>query len=254
MDTQHSNCYPPVQDDDITPFQKHRYRPLTTWIGCGKYDNEEIKLLFLSTLIGFALFSVCGLVVFLHVPECIPTAPGEYFYSPAQDQVRYEERQFDLARMPDAPTPFQATPSEELDELWKDLFRYSVNQIPKSQARFLQPKTVPIPGDTSNYIVGLDMFHQIHCLYSIHKVLNPDYYPKIWEDHSSHCIELLREAIMCSGSITPLVWQWNDTLGEAEMRWDVVHTCRSFDLVHKWAKDNQLRRLFLTDVHVEDDL
>jgi len=43
-------------------------------------------------------------------------------------------------------------------------FTDSVNQIPKSQARLLRHKTVPIPGDEENYIVGLDMFHQIHCL------------------------------------------------------------------------------------------
>jgi len=41
-----------------------------------------------------------------------------------------------------------------------------VNQIPASEANKLVDKTVPIPNDEDNYIVTLEVFHQLHCLVS----------------------------------------------------------------------------------------
>lgn len=43
-----------------------------------------------------------------------------------------------------------------------------MNRIPKSQAALLPNKTAPIPGDDGYYIITLDVFHQLHCLVSIH--------------------------------------------------------------------------------------
>jgi hypothetical protein len=31
--------------------------------------------------------------------------------------------------------------------------------------------------------------------------------------HITHCLNQIRQSIMCHGDITPYVWQWNETLG-----------------------------------------
>lgn len=36
--------------------------------------------------------------------------------------------------------------------------------------------TTRIPGDDNGYIVGLDVFHQLHCLNHLRKTLYPDRY------------------------------------------------------------------------------
>lgn len=41
-----------------------------------------------------------------------------------------------------------------------------ISRISKAQAQQMHNKTVPIPGEPGSYIVGLDVFHQLHCLVS----------------------------------------------------------------------------------------
>lgn len=39
-----------------------------------------------------------------------------------------------------------------------------ISAIPKSQAALLPNRTVPFPRQEENYIITLDVFHQLHCL------------------------------------------------------------------------------------------
>jgi hypothetical protein len=39
-----------------------------------------------------------------------------------------------------------------------------IMKIDKHSAMQLPNKTQPVPGDEEHYIVGLDVFHQLHCL------------------------------------------------------------------------------------------
>lgn len=77
---------------------------------------------------------------------------------------------------------FQSDPSPEVDKAWEDLYisaspaQYyawlnqllsldSTSRIPKSIAERLPNKTSEIYGDPDGYyIVGLEVFHQLHCL------------------------------------------------------------------------------------------
>lgn len=36
--------------------------------------------------------------------------------------------------------------------------------------------TLPIPGEDDGYIVGLEVYHQLHCLDFLRRALYPDYY------------------------------------------------------------------------------
>jgi hypothetical protein len=56
--------------------------------------------------------------------------------------------------------------------------------------------------------------------------------------HLEHCIEGLRQSIMCSSDISPIVWKWtgNETLPSG----NIVHTCRDWKRVHDWGKSHIL--------------
>jgi len=81
----------------------------------------------------------------------------------------------------------------------------------------------------------------------LRKALYPDYYPQIHgnergnsiEDldglHWSHCIESLRQSLMCSADISPLVWQWVDRVKEVRIMGNIAHTCRNYDKIKEWA-------------------
>jgi len=48
--------------------------------------------------------------------------------------------------------------------------------VPEHQARLLPNHTVKIPGMKDEYIIGLDVFHQLHCLNLFRKLIYPERY------------------------------------------------------------------------------
>lgn len=56
--------------------------------------------------------------------------------------------------------------------------------------------------------------------------------------HIGHCIEFLRQQIMCSAD-TALEHRRADG-GETEVDgWGVTHQCRDWDAIWRWARDNR---------------
>jgi len=84
----------------------------------------------------------------------------------------------------------------------------------------------------------------------------PDDYPEIQhlsKIHIRHCIGAIRQSLMCFSDVTPIVWQWNETLGVGDQRDDIVHTCRKFDRVQEWGKNNFYSSTPNLQTHVEWD-
>ncbi|KAJ8093851.1 hypothetical protein PM082_009715 [Marasmius tenuissimus] len=119
-------------------------------------------------------------------------------------------------------TEYVGGPSPELDRRWDDLYRFP---------------TIRIPSDPDNYIVALDVFHQVHCLNMLRKGLRPDYYPPVEDWHVQHCIEHLRQAILCSSDVSLIIYHWNYEQNSTYGRSATPHTCRNFDTIYEWAKD-----------------
>lgn len=58
-----------------------------------------------------------------------------------------------------------------------------ISQIPYSAARQLPNATEWIPGSDDQYIVELDVFHQLHCLNAIRKTFFPERYRHVFKDY-----------------------------------------------------------------------
>lgn len=83
----------------------------------------------------------------------------------------------------------------------------------------------------------------------IRQTLRPDYYkpevPSIIDGHEedglygpshmNHCVETLRQAIMCASDVTPYTWEWVDEKQHLRNRIKTPHTCRNFDKIREWA-------------------
>ncbi|KAK3387941.1 hypothetical protein B0H63DRAFT_509629 [Podospora didyma] len=104
------------------------------------------------------------------------------------------------------------------------------------------------------YVAGFDVFHTLHCLNNIRKALNPSFYgtgshqhgegehetrssPETTAMHQDHCIEQLRQYVMCSGDMTPIGTRYYPGLGRNYVESDVPHTCRSIEPLRRWMVD-----------------
>jgi hypothetical protein len=110
--------------------------------------------------------------------------------APANEAVEYEtvvfRRGFGTGK-----SPYQGYPTEAHDALWDDLYQCQlsilwVGNLPKvikdgvrlhideEQAWQLPNKTVGIPGLPDQYVIGLDVFHQLHCV--VHLTWSCDFF------------------------------------------------------------------------------
>lgn len=91
----------------------------------------------------------------------------------------------------------------------------------------------------------------------LRQVIHPDDYPemqRLSKIHLRHCIGVIRQSLMCFSDITPIVWQWNETLHIGDERDDVVHTCRNFERIQEWGEKNFYSSMLDLETHVEWDI
>ena len=146
--------------------------------------------------------------------------------------------------------------------------------ISERQAKKLPHPTLPIPG-TKRYLVQLDVWHQLHCLNDLRKLLYPDRFPGLeelkdkdgvidttdsvfrhWGEFNiltpiissfnfeltvllDHCVDALRQTLMCHADVSPISFHVNVPVAHGVFpRLSTSHTCRDFGKIQDWAKRN----------------
>lgn len=72
--------------------------------------------------------------------------------------------------------------------------------------------------------------------------------------HLNHCLNALRQSIMCHSDVSVLVWQWYDRPEDQEDPFDelrshnypftnIPHTCRNFDKISEWARSRRATKM-----------
>jgi hypothetical protein len=56
---------------------------------------------------------------------------------------------------------------------------------------------------------------------------------------TDHCIDALRQSVMCHGDVATLYWQWTPGFVEPQAWKPTTHTCRNFDKIEDWAAKNR---------------
>ncbi|KAJ7263055.1 hypothetical protein C8J57DRAFT_1334565 [Mycena rebaudengoi] len=197
----------------------------------------------------------------------VPLKSNRVLYSPALEAVENQVQVYHVG-FPGDLSPFQVPPSPALDQAWSDLYNFGISRITKDQAALLPNKTHAIPGDEGHYIAELDVFHNLHCLNKVRMALDPDYYPD-WKisttnnlipsqknatEHVYHCVDWIRQSLMCAGDTSVIVWQWADFAKESIVKGNVAHTCRNFEKLQDWAKERTLLDVYDPSVKIEDDI
>ena len=58
--------------------------------------------------------------------------------------------------------------------------------------------------------------------------------------YSDHCLDQVRQALMCFGDTSVVHYSWSETVHGMRPRVDNLHTCRKYDLLLQWAEDRAL--------------
>jgi hypothetical protein len=146
-------------------------------------------------------------------------------------------------------------PNEKNNKLWEDLYNFGITGVTPSEANQLINTTVPVElkDGTISHLVELDVFHQLHCLNTLRQSLYEDAFP-LWEyyedgrrrydtigaRHWDHCLDALRQTLMCHGDVTPIVFHYNHTSHGTFPKLNAVHVCRNWDSIVNWAKAREV--------------
>lgn len=121
-------------------------------------------------------------------------------------------------------------------------------RIPGEDLEKANVTSVPLNDDQGGYFATLDVFHTLHCVNNIRKSYYSDYYHNpnpvaVQQEHFDHCIDLLRQVIMCHGDISLHTFEWKD-----DYRWPwpsmrTEHQCRNWDKLMAWSEDHNIPNL-----------
>ncbi|KAM3065613.1 hypothetical protein ACMFMG_011322 [Clarireedia jacksonii] len=100
-----------------------------------------------------------------------------------------------------------------------------------SHAKLPDPYIVAVNRTSDGPAYMVSAFHQLHCL----SYLVEHYQATMTEEvaeHTAHCVDYLRQAIMCNADIS-LEGQTPEGAG-----WGAVHQCKDWDALLEWANKN----------------
>jgi hypothetical protein len=176
------------------------------------------------------------------VASCLDTTSS---YSPARPAVRYKETHFD-ANISQSP---YVGATKAVDMEWGHV-NFGDQMVSAGEMALLHKPldsltvTDPKTGEVG-YRVGLEVFHQLHCLNMIRKASYPEYQDEYehgdfgvpreqLRGHLDHCIEMLRMNLMCHADIGVITFHefpekglWPD--------FSSWHVCRDYDAIRDWA-------------------
>jgi hypothetical protein len=71
--------------------------------------------------------------------------------------------------------------------------------------------------------------------------------------HVAHCIDSIRQSLMCMSDISVIMWQWDIHDKISKPVGNVAHICRNFDAIRDWASERRLVEDFDKFTYVSDD-
>ncbi|KAF3070827.1 hypothetical protein GL218_00216 [Daldinia childiae] len=225
---------------------------LTSW---AKASGTVLAVL--NTILLLSIIAVLSLSK--HEKECseVQCAAKTSYYSPLLEEdagaIEYEFRRFQGAL--EHRSIYKGTPNKELDAAWEEITHMNnsgvngevIDRIGKSRISVKYPES-----QGGQYDVGIEVFHHLHCLNILRQYTYKEYYfrpenrPKSFTDsepvmrlHLDHCIEMLREVLICHGDVGIITYNWVQPWG-LYPDFSTYHKCRRLDKIVDWADKHAL--------------
>ncbi|KAH8671704.1 hypothetical protein BX600DRAFT_510367 [Xylariales sp. PMI_506] len=157
------------------------------------------------------------------------------------------------------PSLARQMPDPSADEIWEEWELTRVFPITREQVVKLgkNPETAAKLendiwglGDDA-YIGVFDVYHQLHCLNSLRQIAYGSYYnmstvnpdkkhASIPEFHVNHCVDILMQALQCSGNVNLMTYHWVETQDYPFPDMSVQKKCISFDKLTEFRRANTI--------------
>ncbi|KAJ9653550.1 hypothetical protein H2198_007270 [Neophaeococcomyces mojaviensis] len=160
------------------------------------------------------------------------------------------------------PSIWRQNPSPAVDEAWESISDTSLFRITRADVLALgrDPSTTTAVPPSYNlgadlYFAELDGQHQLHCLNAIRKYAYFPYYfgdkyndtismPVFHQHHLSHCLDILRQNLLCQESTDIITYQWVEGQSIPQPDFSIEKVCKRRDQIVDWL---DRRYLPLTD-------
>ncbi|KAF4979771.1 hypothetical protein FZEAL_4075 [Fusarium zealandicum] len=168
------------------------------------------------------------------------------YTAPAHGAVEYETVTFnsDFPEDHSGKTVYHGASSKS-EKAWTKLLDPYIVQISGKEAQGISRPTSKISKDPDYYITGLDVYHQLHCLNDIRKLVR-DYnstdgtLDRLQTMHKFHCIDSIRQSLMCNADLSLIHWYWADQPGKHFPNATTTHICRNWSKIEEWAVKHRL--------------
>ncbi|KAF9497144.1 hypothetical protein BDN71DRAFT_1445169 [Pleurotus eryngii] len=235
---------------------------------CGKDISALCLTLYFAgiILLSFSCFTTLHILLTPPAPSMEPSKIfPELLYSPVDHLVGYKVQKFHTGFFDDEePSVFDGPSTDAMDKAWTglyDIYTYAISSLTEEENKHLPEPTVPSFGNMSRLYGGLDVFHQLHCLDYVRMAIEPERYGNSHSKHSSleerraskdlphvsdtehvsHCIDMIRQSLMCSADISVISWYMPEASSPEHApkplpRFDQTRMCRDFDSLRDWAR------------------
>ncbi|MCJ1447482.1 MAG: hypothetical protein MMC23_007993 [Stictis urceolatum] len=154
----------------------------------------------------------------------------------------------------DAPSPYRGPPSDDIDRAWNWTTHVGPVDLGVDESDLeslgLDAETVARYPD-GVYMVEFEFSHQLHCLNLLRMASHMDYYqsrridfresPGMVRTHLDHCVEMLRQTLMCHADSNLFPSQWVKGRSVPYPNFNVRHTCRDFNSILQYSLDHRVQ-------------
>ncbi|KAI1119895.1 hypothetical protein F5Y10DRAFT_259447 [Nemania abortiva] len=153
----------------------------------------------------------------------------------------------------DFPSVYRGYPNVDVDAAWKRITKvgpFSLTAEDVIKMGKSAEECSKLPEELGGGYMGtVEVFHQLHCLDMIRKYTYLDYYlhknRDYWGNplmrvHIDHCIEMLRQVLMCNSDLGVITYNFVEIRPEAWPDFNTVHRCRNFEDVLNWYHEREL--------------
>ncbi|KAM0322262.1 hypothetical protein ACHAQA_009551 [Verticillium albo-atrum] len=157
-------------------------------------------------------------------------------------------------------SPARARPNNASDEIWTEwewariipVTAEEVRKMGKDESTMVKLEDEEWGLGDDAYAATFDIYHQLHCVNMLRENIFKEYYgrhpPKIdldgpetvFEIHMSHCLDILMQAIQCSGNLHMNTWHWvaDEQVPFPDM--SINRQCFDLDQLTEWRLENSV--------------